>query len=190
MVRRGGRSMPACPTTTRAFAIDAASASSLEGIAFSFSRTSSSRVGKVLAIREGDTRSGSANHDIEADHDGAVGDQSINQLRHQGPWPRPLAELVQAIFVQIDDHDRPFRRDLARLQASGKNRRSGPRPLGAPPDWSREEPATKIRRRYRPDGPVPICRRHHDQRKARHLRGLMAIPYPPRCLECPILKPP
>ena len=52
---------------------------------------------------------GLGKHHVERDHDGAEPGQFIDQIRDPGPRPWPLAELLQALVVDINDDDRPCR---------------------------------------------------------------------------------
>ena len=46
-------------------------------------------------------------HDVEGDHDGAKPGEIGDEVRHARPRPWPLAEFRQALFVDIDNGDRP-----------------------------------------------------------------------------------
>ena len=53
--------------------------------------------------------------DVEADHERALLLEPRDQVGHHGPRPRPLADFLEACFVDIDDGDRADRL-LARAQ--------------------------------------------------------------------------
>ena len=99
-----GRIRPAPRASCR---IASAKNSSLLGSARNLARVSSSRLRKVSAAAAGLSRSGSANIDVESDHDGAEPGQIGDQIGDPRPRPGPLAEFGQALVVDIDDGDRP-----------------------------------------------------------------------------------
>ena len=61
----------------------------------------------VSAAASGLSRSGSGKHDVEPDRDGAEPGQVDDDVRDPCPRPGKLAEFGQALFVDIDDGDRP-----------------------------------------------------------------------------------
>ena len=107
---------PDSPSTTRECLMASAKTWSLLGSARSLARVSSSRLRKVSAATSGLSRSGSENTDVEGDHDGAEPGQFGDEVGDPRARPRPLPELFQALFVDIDDGDRPCGL-LARIDA-------------------------------------------------------------------------
>jgi hypothetical protein len=52
---------------------------------------------------------GLGEHDIEGDYDGAERGELVDQIGDPGPGPGPLAKFRQALFVDVDNGDRPCR---------------------------------------------------------------------------------
>ncbi len=66
-------------------------------------------IAKAVCCHVGVEPIGLREDDVEGDHDGAEFCEAGDHIRDPRPRPRPLAEFLQALFIDIDDADRPDR---------------------------------------------------------------------------------
>ena len=156
---------PVSPSTTRERLIASAKIWSLLGSARNLVS------GRLIEIAQGVGRDvgieavGLGEHDVEGDHGGAELGQVGDQIGDPRPRPRPLAEFRQALFVDIDDGDRPCRSSRA-ARCAGRYRRSG-----------REAPrSARDRRRAAPRSPISSAKA--DQPRIAELPREPASQYP------------
>ncbi len=113
---------PDSPSTTRECRIASAKIWSLLGSARNLPRVSSSRLRKRVGRDVGIEPIGLREDDVEGDHNGAKPGQIGDEVRDPCPRPGPLTEFCQALFVDIDNGDRPCGLH-AGIDSAGKYRR-------------------------------------------------------------------